>query len=174
MNFNPIKIHIYTYLFIILILILLFINNFIYLPQYEIKNSVLLAAKASFSKKDNLITVSQVNDRDIISLWLTESNVLSLIENKNCNKIKTEKYSKINIINVKNNNTLNMYVDGIFDKNVPSTIQNTFNPVDIIGASWSSYFSGSIAFLSISISSSLYTTQNIQQTFNAQKSRFGF
>jgi hypothetical protein len=112
MNFNPIKIHIYTYLFLILILILLFINNFIYLPQYEIKSSVLLAAKSSFSKKDNLITVSQVNDRDIISLWLTESNVLRLIENKNCNKIKTEKYSKINILNVKTNNTLNINILG--------------------------------------------------------------
>jgi len=66
-----------------------------------------------------------------------------------------------------------MYVDGIFDKNVPSTIQNTFNPVDIIGASWAGYLNGDIAFLSISISSSLYTTQDIQQNFNAQKARFG-
>jgi hypothetical protein len=73
-----------------------------------------------------------------------------------------------------NNNTLNMYIDGVFDKNVSSSIVGggNINPVDIIGASWSSYLNGDIAFLSINISSSLYTIQNVLQNFNAQRNRF--
>ena len=95
--------------------------------------------------------------------WLTETGSIAVNNNQ---------WHMLSWVNL-NNNTLNMYVDGIFDKNVPSTIQNTFNPVDIIGASWAGYLNGDIAFLSISISSSLYTTQDIQQNFNAQKARFG-
>ena len=59
---------------------------------------------SSFSKKDNLITVGQVNDKELINLWLSENNVVRQISNKNCNKITTEKYSKINISIVLNNN----------------------------------------------------------------------
>ena len=96
--------------------------------------------------------------------WLAETGSIAVNNNQ---------WHMLSWVNL-NNNTLNMYVDGIFDKNVPSTIENAFNPVDIIGASWAGEsFNGSIAFLSISISSSLYTTQNVQQTFNAQKGRFG-
>jgi hypothetical protein len=73
-----------------------------------------------------------------------------------------------------NNNTMNLYVDGIFDKNVSSSIVGggNINPVDIIGASFGGFLNGDIAFLSINISSSLYTIQNVQQNFNAQRNRF--
>jgi hypothetical protein len=94
--------------------------------------------------------------------WLVETGSIAVNNNQ---------WHMLSWVNL-NNNTMNLYVDGILDKNIPSGITNVPNPVDIIGASWSDYLSGDIAFLSISISSSLYTTQNIQQTFNAQRNRF--
>lgn len=95
--------------------------------------------------------------------WLTETGSIAINNNR---------WHMLSWVNL-NNNTLNMYVDGIFDKNVPSTIQDPFNPVDIIGASFGgASFNGSIAFLSISISSKLYTDQDILQNYNATKGRF--
>jgi hypothetical protein len=72
----------------------------------------------------------------------------------------------------RNNNTLDMYVDGTFDRNVASAAGGN-NPVDIIGASFGGYLDADIAFLSINIRSILYTAGDISQNFNAQRQRFG-
>jgi len=74
----------------------------------------------------------------------------------------------------RNNNTLDMYVDGMFDKNVSSSISlpSSPNPVDIIGASFSTYLNADIATLTINIGP-LFTADQILQNYNAQKSRFG-
>jgi hypothetical protein len=71
-----------------------------------------------------------------------------------------------------NNNTMDMYVDGVFNVNVSSSIVGGSNPVDIIGASWNSFFSGSIASLSIYIGSTFTPTQ-VLQNYNTVKTRFG-
>ncbi len=73
-----------------------------------------------------------------------------------------------------NNNTLNMYVDGLFDVNVSSSVVGggNINPVDIIGASWASTFNGNIASLSIYIGT-VFTPEQILQNYNATKGRFG-
>ena len=72
----------------------------------------------------------------------------------------------------RNNNTLDMYVDGTFDRNVASTAGGN-NPVDIIGASFGGYLDADIAFLSINIRSTLYTAGDVSQNFDAQRQRFG-
>ena len=94
--------------------------------------------------------------------WLLETG--SIVVNDN-------KWHMLSWVNL-NNNTLNMFVDGVFDKNVSSSIQpDQPNPVDIIGSSWSAYLNGNIASLTISIGK-LYTNIEVQQNYNALKGRF--
>jgi len=73
-----------------------------------------------------------------------------------------------------NNNTLNMYVDGVFDRNVPSLIVGggNINPVDIIGASYGGYLDADISCLTINIGT-IFTQTQILQNFNSLKGRFG-
>ena len=73
----------------------------------------------------------------------------------------------------KNDNTMDLYVDGVFDKTIPSGITNQPNPVDMIGSSWASgWFLGSIANFSIN-QGILITQAQIQQNYNTLKGRFG-
>ena len=74
----------------------------------------------------------------------------------------------------KDNDTMDLYVDGVFDINVNSEIVGgPSNPVDIIGGSWASYFDGDIAFLAIYRGNTLFTSDEVAQNYNAQKARFG-
>jgi hypothetical protein len=72
----------------------------------------------------------------------------------------------------RNNNTLDMYVDGVFDRNVASAATGD-NPVDIIGASFSSYLDADISCLTINIGT-IFSQSQILQNFNSLKGRFGF
>jgi hypothetical protein len=95
--------------------------------------------------------------------WIIESGSIAVNDNQ---------WHMLSWVNL-NNNTLDMYVDGVFDRNVASAAGGN-NPVDIIGNSWASGFlNADISFLSISISSSLYTRNDVIQNFNAQRTRFG-
>jgi hypothetical protein len=97
--------------------------------------------------------------------WITETGSVAVNNNQ---------WHMLSWVNL-NNNTLDMYVDGIFDQNVSSSIVGggNINPVDIIGSSFGGYLDADIAFLSINIRSTLYTQNDVSQNFNAQRSRFG-
>lgn len=69
------------------------------------------------------------------------------------------------------NYTMDMYVDGVFDSNVPNSTSGNNNPVDVIGRSWSGYFPGSI--LALSRYNRALSTAEVQQNFNASRSRYG-
>jgi len=69
------------------------------------------------------------------------------------------------------NNTMAMYVDGTLDSNVADSTSGNNNPVDIIGASWAAYFSGSIP--SLSIYNVALTADQVAQNFTAQRSFYG-
>jgi hypothetical protein len=73
------------------------------------------------------------------------------------------------------NNTMNLYVDGVFDKNISSIISGigTINPVDSIGYGWAGYLNASIATVAIYKRNYSYSSAEVLQNFNAQKSRFG-
>jgi hypothetical protein len=70
-----------------------------------------------------------------------------------------------------NNNTMDMYVDGILDSNVTNSTSGNNNPIDIIGGSWNSSFLGTIS--NVSIYNKALTSAEIQQNFNALRGRFG-
>ena len=61
--------------------------------------------------------------------------------------------------------TMDMYVDGVFDKNVTNSTSGNNNPIDTIGNSWAARFDGEIAALHI-YSKSL-TVEEITQNYNA-------
>ena len=61
--------------------------------------------------------------------------------------------------------TMDMYVDGVFDKNVTNSTSGNNNPIDTIGNSWAAGFEGEIATLHI-YSKSL-TAEEITQNYNA-------
>jgi hypothetical protein len=73
------------------------------------------------------------------------------------------------------NNTMNLYVDGVFDRNISSTIVGggNINPVDSIGYGWAGYLSATIATVAIYKRNYSYSSAEVLQNFNAQKSRFG-
>jgi hypothetical protein len=70
------------------------------------------------------------------------------------------------------NYTMDMYVDGLLDSNVPNSTSGNQNPVDMIGGSWASKFVGSIATLSIYNGRAL-TANEVRQNFNALRGRYG-
>jgi hypothetical protein len=69
------------------------------------------------------------------------------------------------------NNTMDMYVDGVVDFNVSNSTSGNNNPVDVIGRSWTAYFSGSIS--SVSRYTKALSSQEVQQNFNALRGRYG-
>jgi hypothetical protein len=96
--------------------------------------------------------------------WLTESGSRSINNNQ---------WHMATWVN-KDNNTLDMYVDGIFDRTVSSSIVGQPNPVDIIASSWAgSYLNASIALVAIYKRSSLFNSTEVLQNYNALKGRFG-
>ena len=98
--------------------------------------------------------------------WLTESGSRSINNNQ---------WRMATWVN-KDNNTLDMYVDGTFDRTVPSSIVGggNINPVDVIAGSYGgSYLNASIASVAIYKRSSLFTATEVLQNYNATKGRFG-
>ncbi len=71
-----------------------------------------------------------------------------------------------------NNYTMDMYVDGVLDSNVPNSTSGNLNPVDMIGGSWASKFLGTIGNLSIYYDKALTPTE-VAQNFNALRRRYG-
>ena len=69
------------------------------------------------------------------------------------------------------NVTMDMYVDGVIDKNVTSAASGGNNKIDAIGNSWNSIFDGDIAPVYIYQGKSL-TAAEVLHNYNAQKSRF--
>lgn len=69
------------------------------------------------------------------------------------------------------NYTMDMYVDGKLDSSVANSTSGNQNPVDRIGGSWSSLFSGSISALSIY--DNALSAQQVLQNFNALRGRYG-
>jgi hypothetical protein len=70
-----------------------------------------------------------------------------------------------------NNNTMDMYVDGLLDSNVPNSTSGNNNPVDRIGGSWNALFAGSISTLSRY--DRALSAAEVQQNFQALRGRYG-
>jgi hypothetical protein len=70
------------------------------------------------------------------------------------------------------NNTMDMYVDGVFDSNVTNSTSGNNNPINMIGASWASYTPLSIA--QVYIYNKALSLSNVVQNFIATKSRYGY
>lgn len=70
-----------------------------------------------------------------------------------------------------NNNTMDMYVDGLLDSNVPNSTSGNNNPIDRIGGSWAGQFVGSIA--SVSRYTRALSANEIWQNFAALRGRYG-
>jgi len=69
------------------------------------------------------------------------------------------------------NVTMDMYIDGLLDKNVASSASGGNNNIDAIGNSWNSIFDGDIAPVYIYQGKSL-TAAEVLHNYNAQRSRF--
>lgn len=70
------------------------------------------------------------------------------------------------------NYTMDMYVDGVIDKNVDNSTSGNNNPIDRFGGSWAGYFSGQISQILIYQDVTL-TASQILQNFNATRMRYG-
>lgn len=70
-----------------------------------------------------------------------------------------------------NNFTMDMYVDGVLDSNVPNSTSGNNNPVNSIGRSWAGFFPGSIS--STSVYNTSITAAQVAQLFNATRGRYG-
>ena len=79
--------------------------------------------------------------------------------------VNTGKWVFLSWVN-KNDSTLDMYVNGVFDKNVSSNISGSnVNAVDSIGYSWAGYLKSDISSLTISTRSTLYTSTDVLQNY---------
>lgn len=73
---------------------------------------------------------------------------------------------------VNNNNfTMDMYVDGLLDSNVPNSTSGNNNPINAIGRSWAGFFAGSIA--SVAIYNRSLTASEVSLNFAAHRNRYG-
>ena len=70
------------------------------------------------------------------------------------------------------NSTMQMFVDGVSDSSIFSSLSGNNNPLDIIGGSWAARFAGSIAYLSINKGVAL-TNAQVLQNYQALRTRFG-
>lgn len=70
------------------------------------------------------------------------------------------------------NFTMDMYVDGVLDSNVANSTSGNNNPIDRLGGSWNSSFSGQISQISIYYNVAL-TAAQISQNFTAMRRRYG-
>ena len=69
------------------------------------------------------------------------------------------------------NSTMDMYVDGSFDKNVAISTSGNNNPIDSIGKSWTARFDGDIASVYFYQGRSL-TSVEVQQNYNANVKKY--
>jgi hypothetical protein len=67
---------------------------------------------------------------------------------------------------------MDMYVDGVLDSNVANSTSGNNNPIDRLGGSWNSSFSGQISQISMYYNVALSAAQ-ISQNFNAFRGRYG-
>jgi hypothetical protein len=68
--------------------------------------------------------------------------------------------------------SMNMYVDDKFDSKVANSTSGNNNPIDIVGASWTAYFSGDISVVLVYEDRAL-SHEEIQQNFEALRRRYG-
>jgi hypothetical protein len=69
------------------------------------------------------------------------------------------------------NSTMDMYVDGLLDSNVANSTSGNNNPIDIIGASWTARYNGTIA--NVQIYNRALSASEIAQNFAATRGRYG-
>lgn len=69
------------------------------------------------------------------------------------------------------NNTMDLYVDGVFDANVANSSVASTNSIDMIGGSWNSKFPGSIS--KVEIYNRSLTANEIRNCYEATRGRFG-
>ena len=73
--------------------------------------------------------------------WTYQSGWVQYLGNKTINDGNWHHLTWVNYTNY----TMDMYVDGVFDRNVGNSTSGNNNPIDTIGNSWSSRFDGDIA-----------------------------
>jgi hypothetical protein len=90
-----------TYVYLFLNLFFLVINNYFYLPQYRLEGAVQLANMSSFSTADGILALNPVNDVKLVQLWVSESNIFSNKQLKNCEKLRDLDYYDMKITGIK-------------------------------------------------------------------------
>ena len=68
------------------------------------------------------------------------------------------------------NGTMDMYVDGVLDSNIPNTTCASENPINCIGGSWAGSFPGSIS--AVAIYNESLSDNDIQQYYVATAGRY--
>lgn len=71
----------------------------------------------------------------------------------------------------KNNNFMDMYVNGVIDLSNGYSRSGNNNPIDIMGASWTAPFNGSIG--SVMVYNTTLSAAQILQNYNSTRHRFG-
>jgi hypothetical protein len=71
----------------------------------------------------------------------------------------------------KNNNFMDMYVNGVIDLTNGYSRSGNNNPIDIMGASWAAPFNGSIG--SVMVYNTTLSAAQILQNYNSTRHRFG-
>lgn len=71
----------------------------------------------------------------------------------------------------KNNNYMDMYVNGVIDFSNGYSRSGNNNPIDIMGASWAAPFNGSIG--SVMVYNTTLSAAQILQNYNSTRHRFG-
>ena len=98
------------------------------------------------------------------SQWLTEVGTIPIVDGQ---------WHHLTWVNHNNGGmtaaTMDLYVDGVFDKTVESGLSSN-NRIDILGGSWGGQFAGDIACAQIN--KTAFNATNVKDNFDAFRSRF--
>jgi hypothetical protein len=96
------------------------------------------------------------------SAWQQKLGVGKTVNDNNWHLLTWVNYS---------NSTMNMYVDGELDSNVANSTSGNNNPINIIGASWTARYAGSIS--NVLIYNQALSANEVKQNFEALRGRYG-
>ena len=99
--------------------------------------------------------------------WTYQSGWVQYLGNKTINDGNWHHLTWVNYTNY----TMDMYVDGVFDRNVGNSTSGNNNPIDTIGNSWSSRFDGDIASVYFYQGKSLSAAE-VQQNYQAKIKKY--
>ena len=102
-----------------------------------------------------------------ITYWTYENNWFRIMGGTNVNNNRWNLLCWVQ----KNNNFMDMYVNGVIDLSNGYSRSGNNNPIDIMGASWAAPFNGSIG--SVMVYNTTLSAAQILQNYNSTRHRFG-